>query len=102
NFFYGVWFNRWKRVAPFAANVRQYGRDLIIIKDLQARHVQLVRFALYGNWPAQTVQRDAHQALLRASDPLRINQRRRQSFLAKPGRLMATAATHQVKRFALL
>src|SRR5438034_7600345 len=89
-------------VAPLAADEGQDRRDLVIVKNAERRHVELKGFAFDIDGAVQALQHDAHESLRGAEHPFGVHQCRREPFLAHAVRLMARAATDQVKLLTLL
>src|SRR5207249_833891 len=100
--FHRAGFNRTGRMSPFATDVSQNRSNLLIVENGERRHVELKGLAFDVDGAVQAVQHDAHESLRRAQDPVRIHEWRRQPLLAHAVRLMAGAATDQVKLFALV
>src|SRR6266576_3850874 len=100
--FYGAGCDRTVRVTPFVTEVSQNRSNLFIVENTERRHVELKGLAFDVEGAVQAVQHDARESLRRAQYPVRVHERRRQPLLAHAVRLMAGAATDQIKLFALL
>src|SRR2546430_16646960 len=89
-------------MTPFATDVSQDRSNLVIVENTERRHVELKGLAFDVDGAMQAVQHDARESLRRAQYPVRVRERRRQPLLAHAVRLMAGAATDQIKLFALV